>query len=135
MKLLPEVKKIIDSYNLKPIKLPDKYINVYQYQKDYPNVKDFDSEKDDIYFFNKYDNHIPEGWYGFSLGDPIVPEWCDIIEKILDVLIKNDPKLEIHQIKVKYGYVCFYCQTNIIEDIDDIEILIANELTEPKLIY
>jgi len=136
MKILEKVQAIFAEYELNPIELPEGYKNVYQYQRDYPDEeKKFESEKTDGYFFNKYRAHIPRGWYGFSLGDPIVPEWCEILEKVLDICLETDPSFEIHQIKIKFGGIRFYCSSEVIEDLHDVEFLIENKLHDPKLIY
>ena len=135
MKLLNEIQKIFDNYELKPIELPEGYKNVYQYRRDFPDDKKFESEKDDGYFINKYNKYIPRGWYGFSLGNPIVPEWCEIIDKTVEICIANDPKFEIHQIKLKLGYICVQCESQVIDDINEIEIFIMNNFFDPKLIY
>jgi len=135
MKILEKVQAILAKYELKSIKLPEGYKNVYQYRKDNPDDKKFESEKTDGYFINKYETHIPRGWYGFSLGDPIVPEWCEIIEKVLDICLETDPNFKIHQIKIKFGGVRFYCESQVIEDLYDVEVLIEHNLHDPKLIY
>ena len=136
MKILEKVQAILAKYELKSIELLEGYKNVYQYQKDNPDEdKKFKSEKTDGYFINKYSAHIPKGWYGFSLGDPIVPEWCEIIEKVLDVCLITDPDFKIHQIKIKFGGVRFYCESQVIEDLYDVELLIEHNLHDPKLIY
>jgi len=136
MKLIDKVKNIINQHELKPLLLPEGYNNVYCFLKEYPNFKkDFETNKDDFYLFDKYRSYVPRGWYGFSIGTPIIPIWNEIIEQILDLCIENDPNFEIHQIKIKFGTICFYCYSEVIEDIFDIEVLIYNTLRDDALIY
>ena len=59
----------------------------------------------------------------------------EIIEKILDLCILNDPDFEIHQIKLKFGGIRFYVQSNVIEDIFDVESLIENTFYDRALIF
>jgi hypothetical protein len=136
MKIFDKVIEIFNQYNLKPIVLPEEHNNIYSFLKTYPEFKkDFETEKDDFYFINKYSKNIGKGYYGFSIGTPIVPEWNEIIEKILDVCINTDPDFEIHQIKLKFGGIRFYVYTNIIEDIDDVEMLVMKKMYDNALIY
>jgi len=136
MKLLDEVKQIIEKYDLKPIELPDGYKDVYNYLRDFPSeVGRFETNKEDGFLYDKYRSFIPRGWYGFSLGSPIVPEWVDIIDEILELCIIIDPNLEIHQIKLKWGGIRFYVNSNLIEDIDDIEFLLEDTFQDEALVY
>jgi len=136
MNIFDKIVEIFNKYELKPIVFDEKYNNVYQYLNEFPDKrKDFETEKNDFYFINKYSKYIGEGHYGFSIGTPIVPEWNEIIEKILDLCIETDPDFKILQIKLKFGGIRFYVQTNIIEDIDDIEILIMKKMHDNALIY
>ena len=135
MKILTNVEEIFAKYDLKAIKLPKEYKNVYQYLRDNPDDKTYFTEKDDGYFLKKYCDYIPQGWYGFSMGNPIIPEWCEIIDDILELCTEIDEDFEIHQIKLKFGAICFYVHSVNIEDIHDVEILIMNNLFDRALIY
>ena len=136
MKCLDEIKRIIDSYHIEPIKLPEGYKDVYQLIRDIPEIEDnFKPEKDDMFLIKKYKNHISHGHYGFSIGHPINPKWNEIIDEILEFCISKDPYFEIQQIKIKFGFMCFYVSSNIIEDTHDIEVLIMKTLSDKALIY
>jgi len=136
MNILDEVKAIFSRYELKPLMLPEGHNNVYSFIRVYPDFKkDYEAEKDDIFLFKKYHNHIPVGWYGFDIGQPIIPAWMDILDEIVDLCIKSDPDFEIHQIKLKYGGIRFYVESKIIEDIGDVGYLIMNKLFDNALIY
>ena len=136
MKLLTKVKEIIDSYNIEPIKLPEGYKNIYQLIKDIPEVaENFKSEKDDLYLLRKYKPFISHGHYGFSIGHPTNPKWNDIIDDVLTLCIDNDPNFEIKQIKIKFGFMCFYVYSSVIEDIHEIEVLIMETLYDKAIIY
>jgi len=136
MKLIDNTQDIFNQYELKPIKLPAGHKDVYSFLRTYPEFKkDFETEKNDFYFINKYHNYIDNGHYGFSIGTPIVPEWNEIIEKILDLCIKTDPDFKIQQIKLKFGMMCFYVQSNVIEDVQEIEKLIMNKMRDSALVY
>jgi len=136
VKLLEEVKAIISKYDLKPIILPKRYKNLYAYFREFPLERvDYRSIKDDDYFCDKYAPHIPEGWYGFAIGSPIILGWMEILDEILELCIKTDPKFEIYQIKMKYGGIRFYTGSHTIEDIGDIESIIEDTLYNKALIY
>jgi hypothetical protein len=135
MKILTEVEQIFAKYELKPIKLPKEHKNVYTFLRENPEDKSFFTEKDDGYFLKKYCDYIPKGWYGFSMGNPIIPEWMEIIDEILELCTQHDIDFEIHQIKLKFGAFCFYVYSNQIEDIHDVELLIMNNLFDKALIY
>jgi hypothetical protein len=132
MKLLDEVKTIVSKYDLKPIVLPEGHFNIY----DEELRKGFFNDKiHDDYLCEKYLKHIPKGWYGFAIGKPIVPEWMNIIDEVLELCIKNDPDFEIHQIKLKFGGIRFYCHSSVIEDIFDIESHLEDNLYDKALVY
>jgi len=134
--ILDEVIKIVESYNLKKIELDEPYKTVYDLIKDNPELKkNFISEKNDWYFLKKYENYISDGHYGFSLGEPIIPEWCEIIDKVLELCISYDENFKIKQIKVKFGGVCFYTQSEIISDLQSVDIYMFNVLRDKTLIY
>jgi len=138
MKLLPQVQDIINKYDLKPIELPDSFKNLYDYLRNDAYIdkqKDFKPRKSDIYFLDKYQKYIRHGWYGFSLGYPIVPEWCDIIDEILELCTKYDSYFEIHEIRIKKGSVHFNVYSGIIDDCSNINKLIMKILFDKALIY
>ena len=136
MKLLPNIKKILEKYNLS-VDIPDEYKTIYEFEYKNPeaDVSNFYPEHPDWLLIKKYDEHIPPGWYGFSLGTPTPKAWFDAIEEILDFIIEKDPDFEIHQIKIKYGSLCFYCASNVIEDLDEIEYYLLENMFSEKLIY
>lgn len=136
MKILDKIQAVFDKHELHSLTFPDGHKDVYTFLKEYPEFKkDFETEKDDMYFIKKYRNRIPKGWYGFSIGSPIIPSWNEIIEEILELCIEADPDFEIHQIKLKFGGICFYCHSNVIEDLFDVERLIESTLHDRALIY
>ena len=136
MKILEKVKEIIVKHNSKPIELPNGYRDVYAYLRNNPHEKNkFESEKDDEVLCEKYKDRIPRGWYGFDIGTPIVPDWIEILDEIVELCIKADPDFEIHQIKLKYGGIRFYVGSMVIDDICDVEDLIENTLYDQALIY
>jgi hypothetical protein len=136
MKLLDKIQEIFNQYELKPIELPEEFKDVFMFLRAYPEFKkDFDAEKNDSYFLRRYRDHIPRGWYGFDIGEPIVPVWSTIIEKIVDTCLEADPYFEIHQIKLKFGGIRFYCSSETIEDLSDVESLIEDKLWDKALIY
>lgn len=136
MKILDKVQEIFNQYELKPIELPKDIKNVYMFLRVYPEFsKDFKSEIEDSHLLKKYRKHIPRGWYGFDIGTPIVPSWMEIIDKTVELCVATDPNFEIHQIKIKFGGICFYCDSEIIEDLYDIESLIDTTLFDRALIY
>lgn len=136
MQILDKVQEIFNQYELKPLIFPKEHKDVYSYLRAYPEFdKDFVSEKTDGYFIIIYDDHIPNGWYGFDIGTPIIPAWCEIIDKILELCIASDPEFEIHQIKLMFGGIRFYTSSNVIEDLHEIEMLISEKLFDNALIY
>jgi hypothetical protein len=137
MKLLTDVEKIFADYDLKPIILPKGVKNIYHYNDSNPAdcTLLYNPIVTDGYLNKKYREYIPHGWYGFDIGTPIIPAWMEIIDKIVELCVENDPDLEIHQIKLKFGEICFYVYSNVIEDILDVEILILHKLFDRALIY
>jgi len=136
MNILDKVQEIFNQYELKPIELPKEYKDVYLFLRAYPEFgKDFKSSIDDHDLNTKYRKHIPKGWYGFDVGTPIVPQWMEIIDKIVEICTAVDPDFEIHQIKLKFGGICFYCGSEIIDDLHGVEYLIANKMHDRALIY
>lgn len=135
MKLFEQIQEIFSGYELKPIDCGE-YKNIYKLIQDNPDIiNDYKSDITDSYLNNKFEKHIPHGWYGFDIGYPIVKDWVSIIEKVVDLCITNDPDFEIHQIKLKYGMICFYCESKLIEDFRDINSLIMNTFYDKALIY
>jgi hypothetical protein len=137
MKLKPEIEKILNEYDLS-VNIPDNYKTVYHYRNNQLKEceKDFTHPIiDDSFLINKYRKNIPRGWYGFSIGSPTPKNWFVVIDKIIEKCIEVDPNFEIHQIKMKFGGIRFYCTSNIIEDILDVEVLIEENLHDKKLIY
>jgi len=136
MKLLNKVQEIFNQYELKPIELPPDFKNVYMFLRKYPEFgKDFKSTIEDSDLLEKYRKQIPRGWYGFDIGTPIVPQWMEIIDKIVEACVVADPDFEIHQIKIKFGGIRFYCGSDIIDDLHEVEYLIAHKMFDRALIY
>jgi len=136
MKISDKVQEIFDQHELLPIELSKDFKDVYMFLRKYPEFsKDFKSTIEDSDLNKKYRKHIPKGWYGFDIGTPIVPVWMEIIDKIVEACVAIDPDFEIHQIKLKFGGICFYCGSNIIDDLHEVECIIANNLFDRALIY
>jgi hypothetical protein len=136
MEILDKVREVFNQYDLKPIELPKDFKDVYLFLRKYPEFsKDFKSSIDDSDLNQKYRKHIPKGWYGFDIGTPIVPVWMEIIDKIVEGCTAFDPNFEIHQIKLKFGGIRFYCSSEIIEDLHEVEYFIENKLFDRALIY
>lgn len=136
MNILNKVQEIFNQYELKPIEVPKEYKNLYMFLRVYPELsKNFKSEIEDCDLNEKYELRIPKGWYGFDIGTPIIPAWMEIIDKIVAICIEADPYFEIHQIKLKFGGIRFYTKSNVIEDVHEVEKLIANKLFDNALIY
>jgi len=136
MKILNKIKEIFDQHELKPIELPDGYKNIYDFLRANPvESENYESEINDIYLLKKYREYIPKGWYGFDIGTPIIPEWMKIIDEIVETCIEIDPIFEIHQIEIKFGGIRFYCGSEVIEDLHEIESLIEDSLWDVALIY
>lgn len=130
MKILEKVKEIFEK---QPIEYVDiKIDNLYEFDDKNYTKYHTDKERD---LFKKYDKYIPHGWYGFAIGNPIIPQWLDLIDKVLDLCIDKDPSFEIHQIKLKYGGIRFYCESSVIEDLFEVESYIEIKLFDEKLIY
>ena len=137
MKLLTEVQEIVDAYYL-GVDIPDEFKTVYHYRDAHETKFEEEfcsSEITDDSLCKKYAKHIPKGWYGFSIGQPTPPNWFKVIDKVVGLLTDNDPNFEIHQIKMKFGMICFYVESEVIEDIWDICSYVEKNLHSPKLIY
>ena len=137
MKILNEVEEIFGKYDLKPIILPNGFKNIYIYHDKNPEDCTFiyNPETTDRILNEKYADYIPHGWYGFDVGTPIVPEWMEILDEIVELCTEVDPNFEIHQIKLKFGGIRFYVYSEIIEDIHNVEMHIEDKLFDTALIY
>jgi hypothetical protein len=137
MRILNDVEEIFAEYDLKPIVLPDGFSNIYQYLNANPGeASNYVPEKcTDGYLLEKYRDYIPHGWYGFDVGTPIIPEWMEILDGIVELCTMIDPAFEIHQIKLKFGGIRFYVYSEVIEDTHEVELLIGDKMFDPALIY
>jgi hypothetical protein len=135
MKILEQVQAVFAKYELKPIEIPAGYDNLYKYLRDNLGERNYIPEKDDIYFLRKYRVYISKGHYGFAVGTPTIPAWSQILDEILEICIATDHKFEIQQIKMKFGGIRFYVESNVIEDLLDVEKLIEKTLFDKALIY
>ena len=64
----------------------------------------------DMLLFYKWAYRVGKGWYGFDLGN--VPRvWTDVLDEFLCWLETQCPDFEIHQIKMKLGFVRIYLGT------------------------
>ena len=137
MKLKEQVQEIVDKYYL-GVDIPDEYPTVYKYRDEHPDKFEEEfcsSEITDDTLCEKYAKHIPDGWYGFSIGQPTPPNWFKVIDKVVALMVDNDPDFEIHQIKMKFGGICFYVESNVIEDIWEAATVVEKNLHSKKLIY
>ena len=135
MKILETVKEIVDKYDIKPIDTLG-WEDAYELTKEVPESKDmFASPLTDFELLMKYRRYIPEWHYGFSLGTPTPKKWIDALVEILDLCVSFDPNIRIHAIKIKFGFLCFYVYSDVIEDIHDVEIYLAKTLHDPALKY
>jgi hypothetical protein len=136
MKLLNKVKEILEIYDLS-VKLPEGCKNHYHLQLDFESDVPIEIKKkySDSALYEKYVYNIPHGYYGFAIGEPTPINWLRAIDDILSLLIKKDKNFEIHQIKMKYGGIRFYCYSSVIEDIDEISTHIETKMWDKNLIY
>lgn len=136
MKLFNDVKEILDNYDLS-VKVPEGCDNHYQlqlcFEEDVPIEEK--NKYNDSALYEKYRFNISHGHYGFALGEPTPINWLKALDEILSFLIKHDQNFEIHQIKMKYGGIRFYCESFVIEDIGKIESIIENKMWNKILIY
>jgi len=135
--MIKKVLEILDKYDL-DVHIPDKYETVYKYRfyEEENCEKEFcSSEITDSTLFEKYRKYIPKGWYGFSIGEPTPPNWFKCIDEILEMLTKEDPELEIHQIKMKYGGIRFYVDSKNIENFSEICNVMESSMYDKKLRY
>jgi len=134
MELLEEIKTVVSRYDL-TFELPEGCKKVYDCEKEVLAKLGFYPEKRDGYFMKKYEGYIPRGWYGFAIGTPIPESWMDCLDEALTILTEADPELEIHQIKLKFGGLRFYVESQKIEDIYAIGSLLEDSMYDPRLIY
>jgi hypothetical protein len=59
----------------------------------------------------------------------------NIIDEIIELCIIIDPTIEIHQIKMKFGGIDFYIESELITDTWEIFKLVTNMLRDKALIY
>lgn len=136
MKILDKVQEVFNQHAFNAIELPEGSQSLYALLRAQPELrKNYEPIIDESILQKKYRSHIPRGWYGFSIGTPTVPIWNTILDKILEICVEADPKFEIHQIKMKFGGIRFYCESEVIEDLHDVERLIENTLWSKALIY
>lgn len=55
-------------------------------------------------FNEKYEQWLPQGWYGLDIDIPVVTEFLDAIFQDFTKI----PGFEYHQIKLKFGMCRFY---------------------------
>jgi len=136
MEIINEVNKIFERHPFSNI-YTDGYKNVYELIKAHSELyKQFNHPTlNDNTLIEKYSSNIPKGWYGFSIGTPVNPIWVTIIDEILELCIKYDPKIEIHQIKMKFGGIDFHVSSEVITDTWEIFKLVSTKLRDKALIY
>lgn len=82
---------------------------------------------------NKYENRVPQGWYGLDCSCwPI--NWLNALEEFLAELEKDSPDFEVHQIKLKWGGARIYLDNLSAEAwkaVDELE----NVMYDENLIY
>jgi hypothetical protein len=82
---------------------------------------------------NKYENRVPQEWYGLDCSCwPI--NWLNALEEFLAELEKDSPCFEIHQIKLKYGMARIHLGNLSAEAwkaVDEFE----NAMSDENLIY
>lgn len=83
----------------------------------------------------KYKANVPPRWYGFGgLGAPTPLVWFDVLDELFEKLVSIYPKLEIYQVKVKFGSCRIYVGN--IERADDLAIgKLEKVLADKLLIY
>lgn len=91
----------------------------------------------DVMLMEKWRHRVPKGWYGF---DGINVVWGKIIDEFLDELVVVCPKLEIHQIKLKFGGLRFYVDAvgadkKTIKKIDKEISILESALFDNSLLY
>lgn len=135
MKALEKINEIRNGFNFE-YHIPEEYKNVYLYLKDFPEKRsEFQPTLTDTDLINLYKDYIGFRHYGFSIGSPTPPQWIDYLVKVIEYLISIDPNFKINQIKMKFGGIRFYCYSDVIEDLHDIERYISEDLYDPKFIF
>ena len=124
-----------------------KILNKYKASRDYyyPNTPKADygdvSKLRELEnkLLDKWKEHIPPRWYGFSLA-PCPESWFYIVDEFLDYLVTLDPNLEVQQVKLKFGGIRMYLNLKI-EDEETLEFArlqidkLEWTLFDTKLIY
>lgn len=82
---------------------------------------------------NKYQNRVPENWYGFEI-DCWPVNWIDALEEFLTELEKDSPDFEICQNKLKYGGARLY-YNNISSEAEKAVELLESAMYDKNLIY
>lgn len=113
------------------------YVSVYQYKMDEPEK--FKTEFahpyfNDHYLSVKFKKNIPEHYSVFNTKDLLPKKWYEAINQILMTLIKCDSNLTINFVSLIYGGIRASFDTDVIEDIHDVETLLETELYDRKLI-
>ena len=135
MKALEKINEIRNEFKFK-YEIPKEYKNVYLYLKDFPEKKsEFTPTLTDTDLMKRSEAQIPLRYYGFSIGSPTPPQWIDYLVKVIEYLISIDPDFKIQQIKMKFGGICFYCYSNVIEDLHEISRYISEDLYDPRFIF
>ena len=134
MKMLETVEKILDKYDL-TVDVPKGCSNVYACTEKQREELKLYPKKNDSYFVKKYKDYIPPGWYGFAIGSPTPEAWVEAIDEVLELLIKEDENLQIQQIKMKFGGIRFYVESEKVEDIHEIGLVIEDQMYSRKLAY
>lgn len=96
---------------------------------DYKNVNN-GRLNPDVYMFTHWAYKIPQGWYGFSLGNEVPMAWAYTIDKFLEEVNKECPNFEIHQIKLKWGGLrCYLGNINesVQKEVDKLEELLYDD--------
>jgi len=82
---------------------------------------------------NKYQNRVPENWYGFEI-DCWPVNWIDALEEFLTELEKDSPDFEIYQLKLKWGSFRGY-MGNLSEEAGKSVDLLKEAMQDKNLIY
>ena len=56
-------------------------------------------------FNTKYSKYLKQGFYGMSVT---TTDFINYVNKVFELLIKDHPRFEYYQIKVKFGNIRFY---------------------------
>ena len=121
------IDKIIGKYNLKK----DSYYTESPYVK-FHNLAD--KRTDELQF--KWENHIPDGWYGFlGLGNPTPLVFLDAIDEFLDYLKTQDENFKIYQIKIKLGGLRMHLGSDKIENLNEMINKLCDVMSDKFLVY